>query len=709
MGTSSDYAQLNRQANRLAHLLRNLRIVPNARVGVLVPRGLDYLVAVLGIIKAGAAFLPLDTAYPSDRLKYMVEDSELSVLVTSGHGCAMLLETIAPPNLTDVILLDLAAHPSICTCSGIRIHQGTELHRQMDNNPRLVNSGRDLLYMMYTSGSTGMPKGALLRHDGALNHIFAEFRLLRFHPGTAFLQSAPVSSDISVWQCLAPLLVGGRVVVADFDTMCSPAALFALLHRERTTLIELVPTVLDALIDHAVTLPEMYRSLPNLEWAMVTGESASVALVNRWFEVWPEVPLVNVYGPTEAADDICQHVIREPLDKAEISVPIGTPIDNMSVLVLDHLRQLVPIGVSGEICVAGVGVGAGYWQHPGKTAEAFVNNPRKDETFGEILYHTGDIGRWREDGCLEFLGRIDNQIKIRGFRVELGEIEAALTSRPELRDAIVVDRLDPQNEHQLAAYVQMRANAIDQATVASEQVRLWQELHDSSYGDTSALNRDPTFNTIGWDSTYTGESLRAAEMLECVDNAVSRILAARPRRLLEIGCGTGLLLYRLVPHCVDYLGTDLSARSIEQLRATRNRLDIPGLNRTELRVQRADDFSDIAPGSFDTHRYQLRRPIFPGRRLPDQGLVGGGTAMRPGRHDFYRRRTQPAAAAQLLWLRPMVQGGSRDDTERIPSSYRIAVRPRTGIGDRARLFSRTGQTPPPFDERCYQAEAWPHT
>ena len=176
----------------------------------------------------------------------------------------------------------------------------------------------------------------------------------------------------------------------------------------------------------------------------------------------------------------------------------------------------------------------------------------------------------------------------------------------------MVDRLDPQNEHQLAAYVQMRANAIDQATVASEQVRLWQELHDNSYGDTSALNRDPTFNTIGWDSTYTGELSDTAEMLECVDNAVSRILAARPRRILEIGCGTGLLLYRLVPHCVDYVGTDLSARSIEQLRATRNRLDISGLNRTELRVQRADDFSDIAPGSFDTLVINSVVQYFPG-------------------------------------------------------------------------------------------------
>ena len=598
-GETLDYARLNARANRLAHLLRGLGVAPNAPVGVLVPRGLDYLVAMLGIVKAGAAFLPLDTTYPPDRLKYMVEDSAIGVLIATAADCAPLFENGAPSKLSNVVLIGSVADAPVAPCPGVCLHAVAALDQPPDGNPPVVNCGRDLLYMMYTSGSTGLPKGALVRHDGALNHIFAEFRLLRFHPESAVLQSAPVSSDISVWQCLGPLLVGGRVVFADFETMCSPSGLFSLVQRERTSVIELVPTVLEALIEHAEGVPEPDRVLPNLEWAIVTGELVSVGLVNRWFDVWPHIPLVNAYGPTEAADDICQHVMRGPLDPSETNVPIGTPIDNLSVLVLDHRRELVPIGVRGEICVAGIGVGAGYWQQPERTAAAFIDNPHAGGTSGEILYRTGDLGRWRDDGRLEFLGRLDHQVKIRGFRVELGEVEAVLTRRPEVRDAIVVDHLDQRNERQLAAYIQVRAHAIDQAALASEQLGLWQDLHDNSYGDTSFLDRDPTFNTIGWDSTYTGEPLTAAEMRECVDNAVTRILAEKPRHLLEIGCGTGLLLYRLVPHCRSYTGTDLSSRAIEQLRASKSRLSIAGLDRAELRVQRAQDFAGIAAESFD--------------------------------------------------------------------------------------------------------------
>ena len=503
-GKSLDYERLNQQANRLAHLLRSLGVTPDARVGVLVPRGLEYLVAVMGVIKAGGAFLPLDTAYPSDRLKYMVQDSVIAVLVATAQDSTTLLAGAAPPNLTDVVLLGTASPAPTESCSTIRLHHTAELDRQPHDNPCLVNAAHDLLYMIYTSGSTGLPKGALVRHDGALNHIFAESRLLRFHSRSAFLQSAPVSSDISVWQCLAPLLTGGRVMVADFDTMCSPAALFVLIRDERTTVIELVPTVLEALIDHAAGLPAVDRALAALEWAMVTGESASVALVNRWFDVWPDIPLINAYGPTEAADDVSQHVMRRPLDKRETNVPIGIPIDNVSVLVLDQRSALIPLGVRGEICVAGIGVGAGYWQQPHRTAEAFVDNPHKDATLGPTLYRTGDIGRWRDDGTLEFLGRMDNQVKIRGFRVELGEIEAALTARPDISEAVVVDHLDRHGERQLAAYVQVRGSAIDRIAFAAEQLQLWQKLHDDSYGDTRVLDRDPAFNTVGWDSTYTG-------------------------------------------------------------------------------------------------------------------------------------------------------------------------------------------------------------
>ena len=610
-GRNISYGQLNQRANRIAHLLRGLGVIPNTPVGLLVPRGLDYLAAVLGVIKAGGAFLPLDTGCPRDRLKYMIEDSAIRVLVTTMHGGAVVLQDVAPQDLTVLVLIDAAADALAQPDCGVRLHHSAVLERQPDDNPTVINSGRDMLYMMYTSGSTGLPKAALVRHDGALNHVFAECRLLRFHSGSAFLQSAPASSDISVWQCLAPLLVGGRVVVADFDTMCSPADLFGLIRRERTTVIELVPTVLQALMDHAAARSAADRGA-HLEWAMVTGEAASVALVNRWFQLWPEIPLVNAYGPTEAADDICQHVMRGALDQSEVNVPIGMPIDNLSVLVLDHRQALAPLGVRGEICVAGVGVGPGYWQQTQLTANAFVDNPHKDQTYGAVLYRTGDVGRWRDDGALQFLGRTDTQVKIRGFRVELGEIEAALSTRPEVRDAIVVDHSDRNNEIQLTAYVQVRAGALDQAALAGEQVQLWQRLHDDSYGNTSVLDRDPVFNTIGWDSTYTGEPLSAAEIQECVENAVERILAGQPRHLVEIGCGTGLLLYRLVPHCLGYLGTELSKRSVEQLCANRNRLKIPGLDRAELRVQRAEDFSGVAAGSYDTFVLNSVVQYFPG-------------------------------------------------------------------------------------------------
>ena len=323
----------------------------------------------------------------------------------------------------------------------------------------MVNGGRDPLYMMYTSGSTGLPKGALIRHDGALNHIFAEFRLLRFHPESAFLQSAPVSSDISVWQCLGPLLVGGRVVFADYETMCSPPVCSSLIRHERTTLIELVPTVLEALIDHASGLPATDRALPDLEWAMVTGESASVALgqslVRRFGRMFP---LVNAYGPTEAADDICQHVMRGAARRRRDRMCRSARRSTISLfcarspararsarrarrdLRRRHRRRSRDTGSSRQ---------------PDRRQRSSTTRTRTRRSAPcSIAPATSAAGA--TTAAFEFLGRIDHQVKIRGFRVELGEIEAALTRRTDVREAIVVDHLDQRNERQLVAYVQAR-------------------------------------------------------------------------------------------------------------------------------------------------------------------------------------------------------------------------------------------------------------
>ena len=430
--------------------------------------------------------------------------------------------------------------------------------------------------------------------------MYAEFRALEFHTGTAFLQSAPASSDISVWQCLGPLLTGGRTVFADYSTLCSAVDLFGLIREEEVTLIELVPVVLEGLIHFAETQPGELSRLPKLERAMVTGEAVSATLVRRWFGIWPGVPLINAYGPTEAADDICQYEMREAPDPSTAVVPIGTPVDNMSVMVLDSRGELLPAGLPGEICVSGIGVGDGYWRQAENTAAAFVPNPLRGATLGDVLYKTGDLGRWRGDGVLEFLGRLDHQVKIRGFRVELGEIEAALNSHPNVRESLAVAYEEPGGERRLAAYVRADAQGSLSLELSKTQVDLWKALHDKSYGESGPTSGRVRFDTIGWDSTYTGEPLSSAEMRECVGNAVSRIQALRPKNLIEIGCGTGLLLFRLAARCRKYVGTDLSESAVGTRFACRPPGTVPGMENLELRCQAANDFSGFEPGLYDT-------------------------------------------------------------------------------------------------------------
>jgi len=438
------YGEVNKKANQIAALLKALDIKTGDFVGVLEPRGTDFLVSILGVLKAGGAYVPIDPDYPTGRIHHMIEDSQVKVLISRTECVASSFPSSA---LQHVILLDgeLKDTPSL------KFHGAKAIAEQSERNRKAVCGATDRAYMIYTSGSTGAPKGAIIRHNGALNHIFAQFEAMSFHYGSVFLQSAPSSSDISVWQFLAPLLIGGRTVVADFATVCSAQSLFALIQNEQVTVIELVPAVLEALVDHMSHASD--RNLEALEWAMVTGEAVSVDLVNRWFETCRNIPLVNAYGPTEAADDICQYILRAPLAPSTHNVPIGAPLGNLSLYVLDENLQLVPLGVSGEICVSGIGVGEGYWQNPEKTAESFVANPYVSDGKGDVLYRTGDQGRWLADGNLEFLGRDDEQVKIRGYRIELGEIESVLVQHPDVRQALAMVWEEPTGQKRLVAYI----------------------------------------------------------------------------------------------------------------------------------------------------------------------------------------------------------------------------------------------------------------
>ncbi|MEO0435186.1 MAG: non-ribosomal peptide synthetase, partial [Cyanobacteria bacterium J06656_5] len=282
---------------------------------------------------------------------------------------------------------------------------------------------------------------------------------LALHKGFNFLQSAPASSDISVWQFLGPLLTGGKTVIVDTETVCNPEQLFNVIKAEQLTLVELVPIVLRGLIEHSTQLLSDQRLLPDLSLMMVTGEYVPVELVNQWLQLYPDIKVANAYGPTEAADDISQAIIDAPLPTNQRTVPIGNPLANLKLYVLDAQMQLVPVGAPGEICVSGIGVGNGYWQNEEKTQLSFLPNPFAvpehplPNNNKDLIYRTGDLGRWLPDGNLEFLGRIDNQVKIRGFRIELGEIESLLSQHLSVQEAVVLVREDTPGNKILVAYI----------------------------------------------------------------------------------------------------------------------------------------------------------------------------------------------------------------------------------------------------------------
>ncbi|MEL6332932.1 MAG: amino acid adenylation domain-containing protein, partial [Cyanobacteria bacterium J06626_26] len=459
--TQLTYQDLNTKANQLARLLQSLGLKPGEFVGILKDRDINFLIAILAIHKARGAYVPIDSTYPLDRISYMLSNSQVRFLLTDNLALEILNNlSVSIAGLRHVICLNSSSeqitNPQL---SQVKLYRQDNFLQLPQENLDRPSKATDPAYMLYTSGSTGLPKGAIIRHDGAVNHIYGQVDALALHGGFNFLQSAPASSDISVWQFLGPLLTGGKTVIVDTETVCSPEKLFKVIKTEQLTLVELVPIVLRSLIEHSAQLLSEQRLLPDLLLMMVTGEYVPVELVNQWLQLYPDIKVANAYGPTEAADDITQAIIETPLPENQRTVPIGKPLANLKLYVLDDQMQLVPIGAPGEICVSGIGVGNGYWQNEEKTQASFLLNPFADPEHPlpnnnkDIIYRTGDLGRWLPDGNLEFLGRIDNQVKIRGFRIELGEIESLLSQHPLVKETVVIVREDNPGNKILVAYI----------------------------------------------------------------------------------------------------------------------------------------------------------------------------------------------------------------------------------------------------------------
>ena len=590
------YGELDARANRLAHTLIAEGVGPDTLVGLCVERCPELVIGLLGILKSGGAYVPLDPAYPRQRLRFMLEDSGVSVLLTQEH----LLEPL-PDNAARTLCLD-ADWPAIDGAS--------------DRNPRVATTPDHLAYAIYTSGSTGQPKGVLLSHRGLCNVTTTQAREFSVGPGTRVLQFSSLSFDASTFDIMMALPNGATLYLGHPDDLRPGTDLMRFLADNAINIVTLPPTALAA-----VPVDE----LPALETVTVAGEPCSAELVSRWA---PGRRFFNLYGPTETT-------IWATMARLEAGggVPhIGRPIANTQVYILDRHLNPVPVGVPGELHIGGVGLARGYHGRPELTAERFIDNP-----FGSgRLYKTGDLARFHPGGNIEFIGRVDHQVKLRGFRIEPGEIEAVLDEHAAVRESLVLVREDTPGDRRLVAYVvesgeQEQAEAEDEEKTEpgwqAEHVSHWQTLYEQSYGEAQGPEAG-TFNIAGWNSSYTGEPIPPDEMQAWVDETVERILATRPERILELGCGTGLLLFRVAPHCEEYLGTDFSGAALDYVRAQLARVDRTLPVRLERRS--ADDFTDIPQGHFDTVVLNSVVQYFPSAAYLMRVLEGALRVLRHG-------------------------------------------------------------------------------
>ena len=638
------YGTLLTQADAVARRLRAAGVGPDIVVGLGLPRGAPAIAAMLGVWRSGGAYLALDPHDPPNRVLHALRAAGAHVLL---HDSASpLTGGITDPTVTpDVAAIDL----------------DDVLAGDTAGPMAPVTAGPDnLAYVLFTSGSTGQPKPVGVSHRALANFSAAMLTRPGIVHGDKILALTTTTFDISILELLVPLACGAQIIVGDRDLSADPARLTDTLRRHRPTLIQATPSVWQPLLE-----------TPTAELASVTalcgGEalagSLAAQLSSHTRAAW------NLYGPTETTI----WSTLEPLHHGS-GVTIGRPIDNTICHVVDPEGRRVPALVPGELCIGGQGLARGYLNHPDLTAERFIADPFA--TDGARLYRTGDLVRRLPDGRLEFLGRLDDQLKVRGRRVEPGEIEQALASHPHVvAAAVATDPLDPAR---LVAYVVPAARTVDdqaRAASAADQVAEWATVWDTALEYDPV---DPTFDISGWISGITGQPIPAQEMRHCVDATVERIAQLRPRRILEIGCGTGLLLWRLAPSADAYVGTDTAERTLATLRG---RLSAELADKVTLLHREATDVHGLQPASFDLVVINSVAQYFPHAQYLSDVLDRAAALVRPGGHIFlgdvrslpllraYHTAVQRTAAPvglSTVQLRERIVHSMAEDNELVP-------------------------------------------
>jgi amino acid adenylation domain-containing protein/thioester reductase-like protein len=567
------YEELNQKANQLAHYLQKLGVKPEVLVGVCVERSLDMVIALLGILKAGGAYVPLDPSYPQDRLEFMLEDSQMPILVTQKHLIGQL------PRLENVQVVCIDTDWQVIS------QYSTE---NLDNKV----TGENLAYTIYTSGSTGKPKGVQITHRSVVNLLNSMQREPGLTREDTLLAITTISFDMAVPDLYLPLVVGARMKLIEQQVASDAAELAKVLSEPEVTFVQATPATWQ------LVLAAGWQGNKRLK-ILCGGEALMRSLANQLLEKGGS--LWHMYGPTETTVWSMVYKVEPGIN----SLSLGHPIDNTQIYLLEQRTRrendpikLAPIGIPGEVYIGGDGVARGYFNRAELNRDRFVHNPFSNEPEAR-LYKTGDLARYLPDGNLEFIGRIDNQVKIRGFRVELGDIETVLSQHSYIKEAVVISKEDNFGNKRLIAYVVpnthhkklVSSQLIEQSS--SEQIQQWEKVWSSTYSQFAE-------DWAGYNDSFTsGLPIPANEVGEWVDKTVERIVSLRPQRVLEIGCGKGLLLFRIAPHCSHYVGTDISAEAIYHIEQQLKN-DQKDWSHVTVSEGAAHKLEGLEPASFDT-------------------------------------------------------------------------------------------------------------
>lgn len=590
--TSLTYRELQMAAERVAASLQSRGIGPEEVVAVRASREAEMVVAMLGVMKSGGALLPLDPAEPASRTRLLLADSGTRMVLTDDRVDAPLTDNVS------------------CMTVAEAEAEGHKWKRPTPSADRLA-------YVIYTSGSSGTPKGVLVEHRNAVNTLIGCCEWFGFDSQDRFLCLASPTFDIFYFELLSPLLSGGSVRLVDRDELFDPARMCPILAQ--ATVMQAVPSLMKQAVE---MLQAEEATAPRMRYAITGGDAVPAPLPAAIAAVFPRAQVTVLYGPTEAAM-VCAGVkLSDP--QAVTGHPIGRPLPNVALRICDEEGGLVPAGVAGEICIGGPGVCRGYLDQSPGLAVKFI------ESEGERFYRSGDRGRWRNDGELEFLGRLDEQVKVRGFRIEPGEIEATLESQANVREAAVVACGDEESRR-LVAFAAFEHSPAERQAAAHRHTEDWRALFDSTHASVAGSGEEHDFT--GWHSSYTRRPLPREHMEEwlsgCVDEIRERLPPHRrgKARILEIGCGTGLVLLEMAGECDCYVGTDFSQAVLEGLRRRVRERKLTGV---ELHRRDADSIGEFEDGEFDVVIVNSVAQYLPDLEHLDELLARALRCLRPG-------------------------------------------------------------------------------